>query len=340
MLRGCDVMNEPLAISLRPSKLDDVIGQSHLIGKDKILRNLVDNKKIFSMFLYGKPGIGKTTIAMAIVQELNLKHRFLNAVINNKKDFDVVVEEAKMFGGLVVIMDEIHRLNKDKQDLLLPYLESGLITLIGMTTSNPYHKINPAIRSRCQIFELKELTSDDVVYAINKINKEKLFEEILKLKDLYDFLEIVPISGLKGNNTDELVKSIKKHLPDDIKYFEDDTITNTDETFMIGEIIREKVLNLTKEEVPHSVTCLVENIEFKKGVANINALIIVDRKNLKKIIIGKNGSMLKKIGTLARKDIESYLNMKVYLELYVKTIENWKNKEEIFDFLKITEKDL
>lgn len=179
-----------------------------------------------------------------------------------------------------------------------------------------------------------------VLNKIDKINKEKLFEEIVKLKDLYDFLEIVPISGLKGNNTDELVKSIKKHLPDDIKYFEDDTITNTDETFMIGEIIREKVLNLTKEEVPHSVTCLVENIEFKKGVANINALIIVDRKNLKKIIIGKNGSMLKKIGTLARKDIESYLNMKVYLELYVKTIENWKNKEEIFDFLKITEKDL
>ena len=179
-----------------------------------------------------------------------------------------------------------------------------------------------------------------VLNKIDKINKEKLFEEILKLKDLYDFLEIVPISGLKGNNTDELVKTIKKHLPDDIKYFEDDTITNTDETFMIGEIIREKVLNLTKEEVPHSVTCLVENIEFKKGVANINALIIVDRKNLKKIIIGKNGSMLKKIGTLARKDIESYLNMKVYLELYVKTIENWKNKEEIFDFLKITEKDL
>ena len=159
-----------------------------------------------------------------------------------------------------------------------------------------------------------------VLNKIDKINKEKLFEEILKLKDLYDFLEIVPISGLKGNNTDELVKAIKKHLPDDIKYFEDDTITNTDETFMIGEIIREKVLNLTKEEVPHSVTCLVENIEFKKGVANINALIIVDRKNLKKIIIGKNGSMLKKIGTLARKDIESYLNMKVYLELYVKTI--------------------
>ena len=171
-------MNEPLALKLRPNKLDDIIGQKHLVGEDKILRNLVQNKKLFSMILYGKPGIGKTTIAISLVKELGLKYRMLNAVINNKKDFDVVVEEAKMFGGLVVIMDEIHRLNKDKQDLLLPYLESGIITLIGMTTSNPYHKINPAIRSRCQIFELKELNDEDIMYALGKINKNKVLEKI------------------------------------------------------------------------------------------------------------------------------------------------------------------
>ena len=171
-------MNEPLALKLRPNKLDDIIGQKHLVGEDKILRNLVQNKKLFSMILYGKPGIGKTTIAISLVKELGLKYRMLNAVINNKKDFDVVVEEAKMFGGLVVIMDEIHRLNKDKQDLLLPYLESGIITLIGMTTSNPYHKINPAIRSRCQIFELKELNDENIMYALEKINKNKVLEKI------------------------------------------------------------------------------------------------------------------------------------------------------------------
>ena len=171
-------MNEPLALKLRPNKLDDIIGQKHLVGEDKILRNLVQNKKLFSMILYGKPGIGKTTMAISLVKELGLKYRMLNAVINNKKDFDVVVEEAKMFGGLVVIMDEIHRLNKDKQDLLLPYLESGIITLIGMTTSNPYHKINFAIRSRCQIFDLKELNDEDIMYALEKINKNKVLEKI------------------------------------------------------------------------------------------------------------------------------------------------------------------
>lgn len=179
-----------------------------------------------------------------------------------------------------------------------------------------------------------------VLNKIDKIDKETLFNKIVELKDLYDFLDIVPISGLKGNNTNELIKVIKKHLPDTIRYFNDDVITNVDEAFMIGEIIREKVLNLTKEEVPHAVTCVVENLEFKKGICNINALIIVDRKNLKGIIIGKNGSMLKKIGSLARADIEEYLGMKVYLELFVKTIENWKNKEEMFEFLRISEKDL
>lgn len=173
---------EPLAIKLRPKKLDDVIGQSHLIGENKVIRNLVNNKKIFSMILYGNPGIGKTTLALAIVNELNLRYRMLNAVINNKKDFDIVIEEAKMYNGLVVLMDEIHRLNKDKQDLLLPYLESGLITLIGMTTSNPYHKINPAIRSRCQIFELKSLSNDEVIKAINKVIKGNYLEN-LKIDD-------------------------------------------------------------------------------------------------------------------------------------------------------------
>lgn len=178
--------NEPLANALRPKKLSDVIGQEHLIGKDKILTNLVKNKKIFSLILYGPPGVGKTSIANAITEELGIKHRFLNATFNNKKDFEIVFEETKLYGNIVLVVDEIHRLNKDKQDLLLPMLENGLITLIGLTTSNPYHKINPAIRSRCQIFELMPLKKEDISKGLLKASKN--LSDIKIDKDALDLI--------------------------------------------------------------------------------------------------------------------------------------------------------
>lgn len=159
---------ELLANDIRPIKLNDVYGQNHLIGERKILTNLVKNKKLFSMIFYGNPGCGKTSIANALVNELNMPYRMLNAVINKKTDFDIVIEEAKMNGQMILIIDEIHRMNKDKQDILLPYLENGKIIMIGLTTSNPYHSINPAIRSRCQIFEVKSLKPEDIVKILIK----------------------------------------------------------------------------------------------------------------------------------------------------------------------------
>ena len=122
--------NEPLASKIRPKKIRDIIGQNHLVGKDKIICNMVKNKKVFSMILYGPPGVGKTSIASAIACELDMKHRFLNAVINSKKDFEIVFEETKIYGSIILIVDEIHRLNKDKQDLLLPRIEDGSIIFI------------------------------------------------------------------------------------------------------------------------------------------------------------------------------------------------------------------
>lgn len=171
-------MDKPLAIVMRPTSIKEIIGQKHLTDKGKVLFNMVKHKKLFSLILYGKPGIGKTSIAEAIVKDLGMRFRLLNAVINNKKDFDVVIEEAKMYNGMVLILDEIHRMNKDKQDLLLPYLESGLITLIGMTTSNPFHKINPAIRSRCQIFELHPLDENDIIEGIERAIHSHYLENI------------------------------------------------------------------------------------------------------------------------------------------------------------------
>ncbi len=154
---------------LRPKTINEVIGQKHLIGKGKILTNLVSNQKIFNMILYGNPGIGKTTIALCLVSDLKKKYRVLNASINTKKDFEVVIEEAKMYGELILIVDEIHRMNKDKQDILLSYIESGLIILIGLTSLNPYHSINPAIRSRCMLIELKPLKKSEIIDGIKKV---------------------------------------------------------------------------------------------------------------------------------------------------------------------------
>lgn len=217
------MINKPLAVSLAPNNLSEVIGQSHLIGKGKILTNLVKNKKLFSMILYGKPGIGKTSIANAIVKELGVRYRFLNATVNSKKDIDVVIEEAKMYGEIVLIMDEIHRLNKDKQDVLLPCLESGLVTLIGMTTSNPYHAINPAIRSRCQLFELQSLEEEDIIKGLKRACKseflpdikidDKSIELIAKLSgnDLrfaYNLLEVAYYSTDDKTVTEEKIRSI------------------------------------------------------------------------------------------------------------------------------------
>lgn len=216
-------MNKPLALKLAPSTLDEVIGQTHLIGKDKILTNLVKNKKLFSMILYGKPGIGKTSIANAIVKDLDVRYRFLNATINTKKDLDIVIEEAKVYDGIVLIMDEIHRLNKDKQDILLPALESGLITLIGMTTSNPYHAINPAIRSRCQLFELEELTTEDIITGLKRAIKHPDLKDIkiddksinliaklagTDLRYAYNLLEISYYSTDDKTITEEKIKKI------------------------------------------------------------------------------------------------------------------------------------
>lgn len=178
-----------------------------------------------------------------------------------------------------------------------------------------------------------------VLTKVDKIKKDKLYDEIIKLKDLYNFLDIVPISSIKGINTTELIEVIKKYLKDDVKYFDDDVITNVSEKFLVGEIIREKILILTKEEVPHAVTCVVENMEFKKDKCYINACIVVDRDNLKGIIIGKNGQMLKKVGTMAREEIEVLLGKKVYLELFVKVIENWRQKPNLFEELGISEED-
>ena len=161
-------MQQPLAYRMRPQDIDQVLGQEHLVGPGRIIRRMVQANRLTSMILYGPPGTGKTSIATAIAGTTHYAFRQLNAATDSKKDLEIAVEEAKMSGTLILLLDEIHRLNKVKQDFLLPHLESGRLILIGATTENPYISINPAIRSRAQIFEVKPLSSEEIVLGLQR----------------------------------------------------------------------------------------------------------------------------------------------------------------------------
>ncbi len=194
-----------------------------------------------------------------------------------------------------------------------------------------------------KIISSLEGTDSNVILVLNKIDKmskEEILETINDYKDLYDFAEIVPISAITKDNVQVLLDVIKKYLTDTMRYFDNDTITTSTINFLASEFVREKIFRLTEEEIPHSITCITSQFEEKNKIANITVDIIVDRDSIKKIIIGKQGQLLKAIGTEARKDIEALLGKKVYLELYVKTIKNWRDKERYLKELGFNEKDI
>lgn len=182
-----------------------------------------------------------------------------------------------------------------------------------------------------------------VFLLLNKIdlvkNKEKLLNDINELKELYDFDEIIPISASKKDNINTLLDCIKNKLDDSEKIYSDEDLTNVTTRFIMAEFVREKILELTKEEIPHTVTCYVENYEEDKNSVHIQVLIVVERDNIKKIIIGKGGSMLKEVGIRARRDMEEFLGKKVYLETYVKTLKNWRDQEIYFLELGLKDED-
>lgn len=167
-----------------------------------------------------------------------------------------------------------------------------------------------------------------IINKIDKLDREQILKKIIEFKDKYDFAEIIPVSALKERNTDDIVKTLKKYLPDQIKYYEEGTITNKKTSFIVSEIVREKILQLTKEEVPHSVMCIVEEMTSKKDKVIIIGTIIVDRDNLKRIIIGRQGQMIKTVGTMARKDMENMFEKTVFLDLRVKTVKSWRDSDK------------
>lgn len=193
-----------------------------------------------------------------------------------------------------------------------------------------------------KIIESLKGTNSPVILVLNKIDKmtdNEILKAITDYKDLYDFAEIVPISALQSNNVITLLNVIKKYLTDNMRYFDEDMITSSSLNFMVSEFVREKIFRMTEEEIPHSITCITSKYEEKKDIVNITVDIIVDRDSIKKIVIGKQGQLLKTVGIEARKDIQDLIGKKVYLELYVKTIKNWRDKEKYLNELGFNEKD-
>ncbi len=285
--------------------------------------------------LIGRPNVGKSTLLnnilgtkVAITSKKPQTTRNIIEGIYNEKDIQIV------FVDTPGIHKPNHKLGKILNKGAYYSIEDVDIVCFLVDAKAGLGKGDEFIIER-----IKDLNKP-VILIINKIDglsKDEVFNLINQYKDLYDWADIVPLSALKGSNVDEFIKVLKKYLTDDVKYFEENQITNRSMDFMIAEFIREKVFRLTEEEVPHSITCVTEKIVKDKDKYIINAAIIVDRDSLKKIIIGKNGDMIKKIGTLARKDIEEYLHAKVYLELYVKTIKKWRDKEKYLTELKFND---
>ena len=285
--------------------------------------------------LVGRPNVGKSTLLnnilerhIAITSDVSGTTRNIIQGIYNDSDSQIIFVDTP---GIHKPKNKLGTyLNKKAYTMA----EDVDIILFLIDAEKGFGKGDSFILER-----LKELNKPVILLLnkVDKVKKDKLLELITDYKDLYDFKEIIPISALKGDNVLDLIKTIKKYLTDDIKYYGENTITNISNKFMISELVREKILRLTRDEIPHSVACFVEEYTEENNVINIGVVIIVDRDSIKKIIIGKNGSMLKKIGTLARSDIEELLGKKVFLSTYVKTINSWREKEKYLTELGLKE---
>lgn len=276
--------------------------------------------------LVGRPNVGKSTLLNSIVGKkiaiTSDKPQTTRNIIQGIYNDD---ETQIVFVDTPGIHKPIHKLGKvlnkqayysiDDVDIIL-FLVDASVSL-GKGDKYVLDKIKDA--------------NKPVILVLNKIDnitKEQILFKINEYKDLYEFDDIVPVSAIKNNNVDTLISVIKKYLKDEIMYYSIEEVTNRKIDFLIAEIIREKVFNVTNEEVPHSTTCVVESIEFGKNSNTINASIIVDRDSLKKIIIGNKGSKIKEIGSLARVEIEELIGKKVYLSLFVKTIKKWRDSDK------------
>jgi GTP-binding protein Era len=276
--------------------------------------------------IVGRPNVGKSTLLNTIMDR-KIAITSIKAQTTRNNIMGVYHED----GVQIVFIDTPgihkpkHNLGKLLNNMAYYTIEDTDVIVFVVDISEAFGPGDKFV-----IEKLKDIDKP-VILVLNKIDrvtKEVIMKKIVQYKDLYDFAEIVPLSVIKPEDGTKLVNVLKKYITDDIKYYDDDYITDKNTEFFIAEYVREKILNNTNDEVPHSITCITESIKQTKESAEVNVLIIVERDGLKKIIIGHNGDMIKKIGIEARKDIEELLGKRVYLNLYVKTVKKWRDKEK------------
>lgn len=275
--------------------------------------------------IIGRPNVGKSTLLntlinekVAITSKVAGTTRNVIQGIYNESDYQIVFLDTP---GIIRPMNKLGKITNKQAISLVKDIDCLLFVVDASTGLG---------KGDMFIMDVLKKTDSPVILVLNKIDKisdEDILYNITEYKDLYPFAEIVPVSALTKDNTKRLIDVIKKYLKDDVKYFPDGMKTSNSKYFMISEIVREKLFDVTVEEIPHSLTCHTSFYEEKKDIINIHVDIIVDRDTIKKIVIGKKGERLKDVGTRARVELESMLGKKVYLELFVKTIKNWKDKE-------------
>lgn len=276
--------------------------------------------------IVGRPNVGKSTLLNTITgRKIAITSRKAQTTRNNIMGIYNDSESQIIFIDTPGIHKPVHNLGKALNSMAYYSINDVDVVVLVVDVSQELGTGDKFVIDKLKGIDKPVIL---VLNKIDKIQKELILKKIEQYKDLYDFCEIVPLSVIKKDDTDRLVKVLKKYLTDEIKYYDDDYVTDKNEEFFISEYVREKILNYTNDEVPHAITCVTENIKSGKDGTEVDVLIIVERESLKKIIIGHNGEMIKKIGIESRKDIEELLNKKVYLNLFVKTIPKWRDKEK------------
>lgn len=282
--------------------------------------------KVGFVSIVGRPNAGKSTLINSIIgSKVAIVSDKAHTTRNNIQGIYNDDDSQIIFIDTPGIHKPMHKLGKYMNSQSYYSIEDTNVILFMVDATEKIGKGDKFILEK-----LKEVDSNVflVLNKVDKIKKENLFPMIEEYNKLFDFKEIIPISALKKDNIDDLIKTIKKYLDEGERYYSEDYYTDKSINFMVSEIVREKVLNLTHEEVPHAVTCVLEKYEEEKNSIHINVLIIVEREGIKRILVGHSGSMIKEIGIEARKDVEELVGKKVYLELFVKTVNNWREKDK------------